>query len=332
MKIDLKKLFAGNRRTLAQAITLVESSATADRKVAKQLIGACLPRSGKSVRLGISGPPGVGKSTFINAFGMHLVDLGYKLAVLAIDPSSPTGGGSILGDKVRMPRLASAPTAYVRPTPSGGQLGGVTGRTRDCIVLCEAANFDFIIVETVGAGQSEVSVTRMVDYFAVLLQPASGDEIQGIKRGILDLIDMAIVNKADGELAVAAERTAGLYQSAFSLTRRNSFEPHVLQCSSLNATGIAEIWRSMQAEIDTRKAAGQFESKRSQQLVDAMEDEFQTILVTELTRGVRFESLRRMLRTKVSAGELESSVAAQTLANQILDGLNVVQTATNSDI
>lgn len=328
MKIDLQQLFGGNRRTLARAITLVESSSPADRAAAQELARALLPRAGKSTRLGVTGAPGVGKSTFIDALGLHLIDLGHKPAVLAIDPSSPVSGGSILGDKVRMQRLASMPAAYVRPTPSGGGLGGVASRTRDSILVCEAAGFDFIIVETVGVGQSEVSVAGMVDLFAVLLQPASGDEVQGIKRGILDLVDLAIVNKADGDLLRAAERTAGHYRSAFNVTRPDSNRTHVLSCSALQGNGIAEIGNTLQAEVNARKSAGLFESKRVTQRVDAMEEAFQTLLNEELNSNLQFDALRQSLRAKVARAEMEPSKAAQALAEQIQVGL---QNADNVD-
>lgn len=331
MRIDLEQLLGGNRRTLARAITLVESNSPADRAAAKLLTGSLLPYAEKSLRLGVSGAPGVGKSTFIDALGMHLIDLGYKPAVLAIDPSSPVSGGSVLGDKVRMQRLASAPVAYVRPTPSGGKLGGVASRTRDSILVCEAAGFDFIIVETVGVGQSEVSVAGMVDLFAVLLQPASGDEVQGIKRGILDLVDLAIVNKADGELTIAAERTAGHYRSAFSVTRSEPSKTHVLSCSALQGTGIPEIWNTLQAEVDSRKESGLYETKRAAQRVDAMEETFQALLNENLSSNVHFGGLRQSLRDKVANGEIEPTGAAQQLAKQIHVGLQCDRPAKNKD-
>lgn len=331
MIIDLELLLGGCRRTLARAITLVESNTRRDRELAKGLTGELLPQTGRSIRLGISGAPGVGKSTFIDALGMHLIDLGHKPAVLAIDPSSPVSGGSILGDKVRMQRLASAPGAYVRPTPSGGQLGGVASRTREAILICEAAGFDVILVETVGVGQSEVSVAGMVDLFVILLQPDSGDEVQGVKRGILDLVDLAIVNKADGAQKTAAERTAGHYRSAFSLTRRDATKTHVLPCSALHGTGVGEIWRTLQAEVDTRKNEGLFECKRAEQCVDAMEEEFQAILIEELASNPTFSGLRHTLRTKVAEGEMASSAAAKILAEQFLGGLHVPQATTTED-
>jgi LAO/AO transport system kinase len=202
---------AGDRRSLARAITFAESTRAEHRVIADAVLEAVLPATGNAVRIGISGPPGVGKSTFIEAFGKHIINQGHQLAVLAVDPSSRRTGGSILGDKTRMGELVNRPEAFIRPSPGGSQLGGVARRTREAMLLCEAAGFDIVVVETIGVGQSEVAVSDMVDLFALLVSPGGGDELQGIKRGIMELADLVIVNKADGDLAAAAARTRGDY-------------------------------------------------------------------------------------------------------------------------
>jgi LAO/AO transport system kinase len=243
MKVDHAKLTQGDRRTLAKAITLIESSLLADQKEAQALLQTILPQTGKSFRLGITGVPGVGKSTFIENFGLYLISKGHKVAVLAIDPSSPKSGGSILGDKTRMEKLSNETNAYIRPTPSAGFLGGVAQTTRESILLCEAAGFDFIIVETVGVGQSEFDVADMVDFFLVLMLPNAGDELQGIKKGILELVDALVINKADGEQIGLAIKSQAQYQSALHLMANNSpWIPQTLTCSGLNGTNIDVIY------------------------------------------------------------------------------------------
>src|SRR5881409_1679108 len=203
---------AGSRRALAKAITLVESTRADHQRAAQRLLELLLPGTGRAARVGVSGVPGVGKSTFIEAFGLHLIGLGKKVAVLAVDPSSALSGGSILGDKTRMPRLAAAPEAFIRPSPAAGSFGGVTRRTREAMLVCEAAGFDVVLVETVGVGQSETEVDQMVDVFVLLVSPGGGDELQAIKRGVMELVDILVVTKADGELRDAATRAAGDYR------------------------------------------------------------------------------------------------------------------------
>ena len=212
-------MLAGDRRALARAITLIESRRPEHQEQAEQLLGRLLPATGKAVRLGISGTPGAGKSTFIEALGAHLIEQGHQVAVLAVDPSSRRSGGSILGDKTRMQRLAQAPEAFIRPSPAGGTLGGVTRRTREAALACEAAGFDVVVIETVGVGQSESAVADMVDSFLLLLAPGGGDELQGIKRGIVELADLVVINKADGELLAAALRAQADYRAALQLLR-----------------------------------------------------------------------------------------------------------------
>lgn len=221
--IDIEKLKAGDLRTLAKAITLVESTRPEDQQKAQELLHTLLPFTGKSFRLGITGTPGVGKSTFIENFGLYLIQKGHKVAILAIDPSSPTNGGSILGDKTRMELLAQEKNAFIRPSPSSGTLGGVAQKTRESILLCEAAGYDYILVETVGVGQSEVEVSKMVDFFMLMILPSGGDELQGIKKGILELADLIVVNKADGDGINLAKQTLAQYQSGVSITAQNDF-------------------------------------------------------------------------------------------------------------
>lgn len=243
MKIDIDKLLHQDRRVLAKAITLTESTLPQDQKEAQELLQKILPHTGKSFRLGITGVPGVGKSTFIENFGLYLLSQGHKLAVLAIDPSSPRSGGSILGDKTRMEKLSQENNAFIRPSPSSGTLGGVAQATRESILLCEAAGFDFIIVETVGVGQSEFEVSDMVDFFLVLMLPNAGDELQGIKKGILELADALVINKADGDQITLATQAMAQYQSALHLTTSpTNWNPKVMTCSALKGTNLEHIY------------------------------------------------------------------------------------------
>src|SRR5437660_8733446 len=235
----------GDRRALARAITLVESTREDHRDDAITLLQALMPGAGVAIRVGISGAPGAGKSTFIETLGLHLVDAGHRVAVLAVDPSSTRSGGSILGDKTRMEQLSRRPQAFIRPSPSGGTLGGVARRTREALLVCEAAGFDVVLVETVGVGQSEVAVASMVDLFLLLLAPGAGDELQGVKRGIVELADLIVVNKADGALIEAARHTASDYAHALHLVGQAGVQ--VLLASALEGTGIAEAWAATEA-------------------------------------------------------------------------------------
>jgi LAO/AO transport system kinase len=237
----------GDRRALARAITLVESTRAEDRARAEELLASLLPRTGGAMRIGISGAPGVGKSTFIEAFGLHLTGLGKKVAVFAIDPSSRRGGGSILGDKTRMEKLSRDPNAYIRPSPAGTTLGGVARRTRECLLLAEAAGFDVVIVETVGVGQSETAVADMTDLFVLLASPGGGDDLQGIKRGVMELADLVLVTKADGDLMPAARRAVADYHAALHLMRPKhpGLAPQVMSVSSIEGNGIAQSWEEM---------------------------------------------------------------------------------------
>ncbi len=247
------QVLGGDRRALARAITLVESTRPDHRVEADALLAELIPHAGDATRVGISGAPGAGKSTLIEALGVQLVDAGHRVAVLAVDPSSTRTGGSILGDKTRMEELVRRPDAFVRPSPTGGTLGGVTRRTREALLCCEAAGFDVVLVETVGVGQSEVAVDGMVDTFVVLVPPAGGDELQGIKRGIMELADVVVVTKADGDLEAAAKATAADYANAMRLIRPKSdalaahgWRPEVLTCSALLPRGVDDVWSAVE--------------------------------------------------------------------------------------
>ncbi len=271
----LNRLLQGDRPSLAKAITLVESSLAEHLQQSQELLDKIMPHTGKSIRIGLSGPPGVGKSTFIESFGLLLTDLDKKVAVLAIDPSSPIAGGSILGDKTRMEELSRRANVFIRPAPNCGSLGGVAHRTRESILLCEAAGFDVVLVETVGVGQSEYQAHSMVDFFMVLIPPNAGDELQGIKRGIIELADAIIVNKADGQLLELAKQTASQYKNALqfitqghssqSETSKDFWKPQVLLCSSLKgkqAFGLQEIWETVENFIEKAQKLGQFSKHR----------------------------------------------------------------------
>jgi LAO/AO transport system kinase len=258
---------AGDRRALAKGITLVESTRADHQETAQRLLEMLLPYTGNAVRVGVSGVPGVGKSTFIEAFGLHVIGLGRRVAVLAVDPSSVRSGGSILGDKTRMPRLAVAPQAFIRPSPSGGSLGGVARRTREAILVCEAAGYDVVLVETVGVGQSEFAVASMVDFFLVLMLAGAGDELQGIKKGILEIADTLAINKADGDNVEHATQAAAQYRSALNLFRHASptWDPPVVTVSALAAKGMDTIWSIIQDHHTRLSAVGELQRKRREQ-------------------------------------------------------------------
>jgi len=258
---------AGDRRSIAKTITLIESRRADHAALGQAVLDELVPHTGVAVRLGVTGTPGVGKSTFIEALGLQLIASGKRVAVLAVDPSSPRTGGSILGDKTRMERLAQHPAAFIRPSPSGGALGGVAHRTRETMLVLEAAGFDVVIVETVGVGQSEFTVASMVDFFAVLLQPGAGDELQGMKKGVLELADALVVNKADGEQREAARRARIAYQHALALLRPTSahWRPPVLLASAVNGEGIAEFWQQVVTHRAALEAAGELDARRAEQ-------------------------------------------------------------------
>ena len=261
-----------NRLMLSRTITLIESSLPAHQEMAGTIIERLLPHTGNAIRLGITGVPGAGKSTFIESFGTLLTDLGHRVAVLAIDPSSARSGGSVLGDKTRMLELSVNDNAFIRPSPSGGTLGGVARKTRETMLACEAAGFDVIIIETVGAGQSETAVASMVDFFLVLMIAGAGDELQGIKKGILEVADTIVINKADGDNVARAERARREYEAALHILTPGSvnWSPQVLTCSALKKKGLAEIWETVNQHRAALQAAGELDSKRKQQALDWM--------------------------------------------------------------
>jgi len=318
VNIDLDLLRQGNRRALAKAITLVESKLDTHRQQAQLLLEQVLPFSGNSIRIGITGIPGVGKSTFIETFGLYLIGLGKKVAVLAVDPSSPIAGGSILGDKTRMEELSRTQNAFIRPSPSEGTLGGVAQHTRETMLLCEAAGYDVILVETVGVGQSEYEVASMVDFFMVLMLPNAGDELQGIKRGIIELADALVINKADRESIGLAERTRSHYQSAMNLLRHTSFwTPRVMTCSAAEKKNIDTVWGMISDfEVDARKN-GSLMNKRAKQAKEWMHKLIHEILLLRLRQNpeVRREMLE--LEQKVISGQTTPYIAAKTLTDMV---------------
>ncbi len=313
----------GDRRALAKAITLAESTRDDHRQQTAELLETLIPDSGNSIRIGISGAPGVGKSTFIEVLGSHLIKLGHSVAVLAVDPSSAVTGGSILGDKTRMETLAFAEKGFVRPSPAGITLGGVARRTRESMLLCEAAGFDIILVETVGVGQSETTVADMTDMFLLLLLPASGDELQGIKRGIMELADLVLVNKADGDQVALAARTMGDYRSAvqFLASRFDDWQTPVMSCSSINDEGIVEVWGQVDAFKKILSETGQLQQRRAEQAKAWMWSEMTESLVADLKADERIRSLVPDIESAVLAGELPATVAAQRVLNLYKDRL-----------
>src|SRR5690606_2007858 len=316
--INLDLLRQGNRRALAKAITLVESKLDDDRVRAQGVLEALLPSTGNSIRIGITGIPGVGKSTFIETFGLYLIGLGKKVAVLAVDPSSPIAGGSILGDKTRMEELSRRDEAFIRPSPSEGTLGGVAQHTRETMLLCEAAGYDVILVETVGVGQSEYEVASMVDFFMVLMLPNAGDELQGIKRGIMELADALVINKADGESLNLAKRTRSHYQSAMNLLRHTSaWTPQVLTCSAVEKENIEAVWGMISDyQVEARKQ-GWLAEKRTRQAKEWMHKLIHEMLMLRLRQnpGVR-RSLPEMERS-VLAGVMTPYNAAKSLIDML---------------
>ncbi len=262
-----KGLLSGDRRALARAITLIESTKPEHRDYAEMLLAEILPQAGKAFRIGISGAPGAGKSTFIEVFGAFLTGKGHKVAVLAVDPSSLVSGGSILGDKTRMPKLAANPSAFIRPSPGGRSLGGIARRTREAVLLVEAAGFDIVLVETIGVGQAEVAVAELVDMFVLMLSPASGDELQGLKRGIVEIADLVVVTKADGELLPAARRAAAEYNNALGFLRPKTplWQPSVALVSSMQGEGISEVWAMVSDFRAKLVEAGVLDHRRAEQ-------------------------------------------------------------------
>ncbi len=308
-------LKAGDRRALARAITLVESMRSDHRAAATALLANLSAEGDNTIRVGISGVPGVGKSTFIERIGNHVIGEGHRVAVLAVDPSSTVSGGSILGDKTRMPELTAHEEAFIRPSPAGKTLGGVTRRTREAILLCEAAGFDVVVVETVGVGQSETAVADMTDMFVLLLLPGGGDELQGIKRGIIELADLIVVNKADGEMEQAAGRASADYQSAlqFMRSRHDDWKVPVQTCSALTGANIAEVWstiREFNREMSARGAVG---ACRAEQARSWMWSEAAESLLDEVRGHPEIADQVELLEQDVMQGKMPATVAAEKL-------------------
>ena len=314
----VKGIRDGNRAILSQAITLVESSLPDHKSAARSIIEKCLPESSTSVRIGITGVPGAGKSTFIETFGLYAVSRGRKVAVLAIDPSSQQSKGSILGDKTRMEKLGNSPDAFIRPSPSAGTLGGVARKSRETIILCEAAGFDTIIVETVGVGQSETAVRSMVDFFLLLMLTGTGDEIQGIKRGIMEMADAIAINKADGQNRLAAETSRIMFQNALSLfpAGRSGWKPLALTCSALDGTGIKEIWDMIAGYVKFTEGTGYFEEMRKQQSVVRMHDVITDSLGSLFYSDERVKALIPVLEKELGEGSVTSYRAAEILLDK----------------
>ena len=308
-------VLAQNRRIVAKTITLIESSLPSHQEKAKTIVDALLSQSGNAVRIGITGVPGVGKSTYIESFGLQLVGQGHRVAVLAVDPSSSKSGGSIMGDKTRMERLSLEENAFIRPSPSGGTLGGVARRTRETIIVCEAAGFDVIIVETVGVGQSETTVASMVDFFLVLMLAGAGDELQGIKKGVLELADAIAINKADGDNIKNAKRAKIEYENALSLLTPSSriWSPPVLTCSAVTRDGIDDIWQTV---LDHRKKfedSGELTKKRSKQALHWMWALVEEGLIDRFYKNPDVKKSLPNILKSVEKGKTGPTVAAHEL-------------------
>jgi LAO/AO transport system kinase len=308
-------VLAGNRRALAQAITLIESTRHDHRIAANDLLQSLIPHSGKSIRLGISGVPGVGKSTFVEALGNHVIDEGHRVAVLTVDPSSAVSGGSILGDKTRMEMLSRRDEAYIRPSPAGKTLGGVTRRSREALILCEAAGFDVVIVETVGVGQSETKVADMTDMFILMQLPGGGDELQGIKRGIMELADLILINKADDELQMLAGRSAAEYRNALRLLhpRAENWNVKVQTCSARDGVGVVEAWGIVLKHRSVIEASGQLMACRAAQALDWMWSDVNESLVVALQNNQEVRQQIPDLEAAVREGRMPPTSAAKKL-------------------
>ncbi|MEH6646080.1 methylmalonyl Co-A mutase-associated GTPase MeaB [Sulfitobacter sp.] len=318
--IDMaQRIAAGERRALARAITLVESGRSDHREQATALLAA-LGQGREALRIGLSGTPGVGKSTFIESFGLMLTGQGLRVAVLAVDPSSARSGGSILGDKTRMELLSRDPMAFIRPSPSQTHLGGVARRTREAVALCEAAGFDVVLIETVGVGQSETVVAQMSDLFLLLLAPAGGDELQGVKRGIMEMADVIVINKADGDLKATAMRTQADYAGALRLMRKRPQDPEGYPCamtvSALEQCGLPEVWETMQRLIEWRCEQGFWDQTRAAQARYWFEDAVKTTLLAQLETP-RARSALAALSDAVAAGAQEPAAAAATFVREL---------------
>ncbi|MDE3060831.1 MAG: methylmalonyl Co-A mutase-associated GTPase MeaB [Pseudomonadota bacterium] len=309
-------ILSGDRAALARAITLIESTREDHQREARDLLSQLWPKAGNSLRIGITGAPGVGKSTFIEALGLHIAAQGHRLAVLAVDPSSSVTGGSILGDKTRMGKLSQQENVFIRPTAAGGTLGGVARRTREAMLLCEASGYDVILIETVGVGQSETEVADMTDMLALLLSPGGGDELQGIKRGIVELADLLIVNKADGELAAQAKRTQADYAAALKLLHPAGRQPKVLTCSALHGEGLGDIWKTMEEFLQRMRDSGERAHYRALQAKSWMWKEIRETLLERFLQHPRMAAEIEQAEQMVMSGSIAPSDAAAQLIRE----------------
>lgn len=312
---ELEQILQGNRRAIAKAITLLESTRPESFEQGQELLESLLPHAGKALRIGITGVPGVGKSTFIEAIGLFLIKLGHRVAVLAVDPSSQLTGGSIMGDKTRMNELAQHPHAFIRPSPSSGILGGVARKTRETMLICEAAGYDVVIVETVGVGQSETMVASMVDLFLLLMLPNAGDELQGIKKGVLELADLVVVNKSDGEQETLAKTAQSEYRKALHLlpSSKNSWTPQILRCSALEKRGIDKIWDSVKSFREALQNSGEWEKQRRSQTGKWMWSLVEEGLLTNFRNHPNLQKQIPVLEKEVESGNMLPTTAARKL-------------------
>ncbi len=317
----IEGILRGDRVVLAQAITIAESDLHSDQAIASEIMDAVVKKSGNSIRIGITGSPGVGKSTFIEAFGGFLASAENKVAVLTIDPSSQRTGGSILGDKTRMPELAVNPHAFIRPSSSRSSLGGVAAKTREAMLLCEAAGFKTILVETVGVGQSEVAVKNMTDFFLLLMLPGSGDELQGIKKGIMEMADLVVITKADGNNLASAKRSQAEFLHAINTlyTHLPGWTPKVLTCSSTNLIGLDEINKAVLDFVEQKKSSGEFSSGRSAQRVAHMYDAVNQILRDLILKMPQGQESISMLEKAVANSEISPTEAAKRMIAVLID-------------
>ena len=311
----LEDILQGNRKAIAKAITLLESTLPESFQNGQELLENLLPHSGNSIRLGITGAPGVGKSTFIEAFGLFLIEKGHNVAVLAVDPSSQVTGGSIMGDKTRMNKLAQHPNAFIRPSPSSGILGGVARKTRETILICEAAGYDVVIVETVGVGQSETLVDSMVDLFLLLVLPNAGDELQGIKKGIMELSDLVVVNKSDGENKIQAKATQMEYAKALRLLSpvKTSWTPQILSCSALEKIGMDKIWESVKSYRKLLNDSGEWKIRRDDQVSRWMWSLVEEGLLKKFNNHSNLKNIIRKFEEEVNSRKMLPTTAAMKL-------------------